>query len=108
MQQAKEGKKAKYQLGVFEAKLGSAIQDTTAIPCVCNEFVGEVLRGIRMHFTRFLDDLKDTGRGTGGTEEVGVGPCRIRMGLIVEEQREGVERQSDAGRIGARSFSVGR
>lgn len=57
---AKEGKKAKYQLGVFEAKLGSAIQDTTAIPCVCNEFVGEVLRGIRMHFTRFLDDLKDT------------------------------------------------
>jgi nucleolar protein 56 len=48
-------------LGVFEAKLGSIIQETTAIPCVCNEFVGEVLRGVRMHFTRFLDDLKDTG-----------------------------------------------
>lgn len=31
------------------------------VPCVCNEFIGELLRGIRMHFTRFLDNLKDTG-----------------------------------------------
>jgi hypothetical protein len=28
---------------------------------VCNEFIGELLRGIRLHFTRFLDNLKDTG-----------------------------------------------
>lgn len=58
--QVKEGKKAKHRLGVFEAKLGSAIQETTGCPCVCNEFVGEVLRGVRMHFTRFLEDLKET------------------------------------------------
>src|SRR5690242_15611313 len=48
--QAKAGK-AKYKLGVQESKLGSAIQDTTGIPCQCNEYIGEVLRGVRMHFT---------------------------------------------------------
>jgi hypothetical protein len=58
--QAKEGKKAKkFQLGVFEAKLGSAIQEATGVPCVCNELVGEVLRGCRLHFTRFIGELKD-------------------------------------------------
>lgn len=31
------------------------------VPCVCNEFIGELLRGIRLHFTRFLDNLKDEG-----------------------------------------------
>ncbi len=41
-----------------EAKLGSAIQETTGIPCQCNEYIGEVLRGVRMHFTRFIGDLK--------------------------------------------------
>jgi hypothetical protein len=37
------------------------------VPCVCNEFTGELLRGIRMHFTRFLDNLKDTGRPLRGS-----------------------------------------
>ncbi|KAF6262555.1 hypothetical protein COO60DRAFT_1282656 [Scenedesmus sp. NREL 46B-D3] len=55
----KDGKKAKFQLGVAEPKLGSAIQEATSVPCVCNEFIGELLRGIRAHFTRFVDNLKD-------------------------------------------------
>jgi hypothetical protein len=58
--QAKEGKKSKkFQLGVFEAKLGSAIQEATGVSCVCSELVGEVLRGCRAHFTRFIGDLKE-------------------------------------------------
>ncbi len=40
--QVKEGKKAKFKLGVADPKLGAAIQDETSIPCVCNEFTGEV------------------------------------------------------------------
>ncbi|KAI8473241.1 MAG: hypothetical protein J3K34DRAFT_375598 [Monoraphidium minutum] len=56
---AKDKKTKKFQLGVFEAKLGSAIQEATGVPCVCNELVGEVLRGCRMHFTRFIGDLKE-------------------------------------------------
>jgi nucleolar protein 56 len=57
----KDSKKAKFQLGVAEPKLGSAIQEATSVPCVCNEFIGELLRGIRAHFTRFIDNLKDEG-----------------------------------------------
>ena len=40
--QVKAGKKAKFQLGVADPKLGSAIQEDTSLPCVCNEFTGEV------------------------------------------------------------------
>jgi len=38
--QVKEGKKAKFKLGVYDPKLGSAIQETTSIPCIANEMVG--------------------------------------------------------------------
>uniref|UniRef100_A0A7N0UZ57 Nucleolar protein 56 n=1 Tax=Kalanchoe fedtschenkoi TaxID=63787 RepID=A0A7N0UZ57_KALFE len=54
----KEGKKAKYSLGVSEPKIGSHISEETKIPCQSNEFVLELLRGVRFHFDRFLKDLK--------------------------------------------------
>jgi hypothetical protein len=57
--QVKGVKKAKFTLGVYEAKLGSAIQEATNIPCACNEYFGELLRGIRGHFTRYIEELKD-------------------------------------------------
>jgi hypothetical protein len=38
--QVKDTKKAKFKLGVSEAKLGSAIQETTGVPCIANEMVG--------------------------------------------------------------------
>jgi nucleolar protein 56 len=44
---------------VSEAKLGSAIQEETAIPCECNERVGELLRGVRAHFATFIKGLSD-------------------------------------------------
>lgn len=56
---AKQGKSAKFKLGVYDPKLGSAIQETTGIPCIANDMVGEVLRGIRAGFARFLDGLSD-------------------------------------------------
>lgn len=55
----KSTSKAKFKLGVSEAKLGSAIQEETSVPCECNEMTGEVIRGVRMHFTTFLKDLTD-------------------------------------------------
>ncbi|KAK8919310.1 putative nucleolar protein 5-2 [Platanthera zijinensis] len=55
---AKEGKKAKFSLGVAEPKVGSQIFEVTKIPCQCNEFVLEILRGVRLHFDRFIKDLK--------------------------------------------------
>ncbi|CAM8981830.1 unnamed protein product [Rhodiola kirilowii] len=54
----KEGKKPKYSLGVAEPKIGSHIFEKTKIPCQSNEFVLELLRGVRFHFDRFLKDLK--------------------------------------------------
>ena len=54
----KEGKKPKFSLGVADPKIGSQIFEVTKIPCQSNEFVGELLRGVRLHFDRFLKDLK--------------------------------------------------
>ncbi len=57
--QVKEGKKSKFRLAVADPKLGSAIQEATSIPCVCNDAMAEMTRGVRMHFTRFIGELKD-------------------------------------------------
>lgn len=55
----KAGKKAKYELGVAEAKLGSVIQEGTGIPCFCRDLSGEVIRGLRMHFSKFVAQLEE-------------------------------------------------
>ena len=54
----KEGKKPKFSLGTAEPKIGSHIFEDTKIPCQSNEFVLELLRGVRLHFDRFIKDLK--------------------------------------------------
>ncbi|OVA15409.1 Nop domain [Macleaya cordata] len=54
----KEGKKPKFSLGVQEPKIGSHIFEETKIPCQSNEFVLELIRGVRFHFDRFIKDLK--------------------------------------------------
>lgn len=54
----KDGKKAKFSLGIAEPKLGSHIHEVTKIPCQSNDFVLELLRGIRLHFERFIESLK--------------------------------------------------
>ncbi|CAH2053871.1 unnamed protein product [Thlaspi arvense] len=54
----KEGKTPKFTLGVSEPKIGSCIFEATKIPCQSNEFVHELLRGVRQHFDRFINDLK--------------------------------------------------
>jgi len=58
----KEGKKAKYSLGVMEPKVGSHISEATGIPCQSNEFVQELLRGVRLrlHFNQFVGQLKES------------------------------------------------
>ncbi|QCD95742.1 nucleolar protein 56 [Vigna unguiculata] len=54
----KEGKKAKFSLGVSDPKIGSQISEVTKLPCQSNEFVSELLRGVRLHFDTFIGDLK--------------------------------------------------
>ena len=55
----KEGKKSKFALGMIDAKLANAIQEGTGLKCVCDEIVGEVLRGVRNHLTHFIKGLSD-------------------------------------------------
>ncbi|CAL0325299.1 unnamed protein product [Lupinus luteus] len=54
----KEGKKTKFSLGVADPKIGSQVSELTKIPCQSNEFVLELIRGVRLHFDRFVSDLK--------------------------------------------------
>nr|XP_043616796.1 nucleolar protein 56-like [Erigeron canadensis] len=54
----KEGKKPKFSLGVAESKVGSHIYEETKIPCQSNEFISEIIRGIRFHFDKFIENLK--------------------------------------------------
>lgn len=54
----KESKKPKFRLGIVDTKVGSHIHEVTKIPCESGDFVHELLRGVRLHFDRFLKDLK--------------------------------------------------
>lgn len=55
---AKEAKKQKFRLGIADTKIGSHIHEVTKIPCESGEFILELFRGVRLHFDRFLKDLK--------------------------------------------------
>ena len=50
-------KKSKVLLGVADAKLGAAIQETVDIQCESGGLVLEVLRGIRFHFEKMIKGL---------------------------------------------------
>jgi len=45
-------------LGVVEDKLASAIADACEIQCVKSKLVAEIQRGIRLHLTKFIEDMK--------------------------------------------------
>lgn len=42
-------------LGISELKLASAIKDQLNVSCISNNITKEILRGIRLHFVKFLD-----------------------------------------------------
>lgn len=48
----KKSKSASFQLGCIEPGLASAIQDRLDFPCRSDETVKEIIRGIRVHFSR--------------------------------------------------------
>ena len=54
----KGDKKPKFKLGLVDTKIGSHIHEVTKIPCESGDFIHELLRGVRLHFSKFLKDLK--------------------------------------------------
>lgn len=55
----KPGKSSKFTLGVSEEKLGSAIQEGTGISCQKTTMIQELIRGIRLHISKFIPELKE-------------------------------------------------
>lgn len=56
----KNPKKAKFALGVNDHRLGQQIKDDCNIPCQFIGIVPEMLRGIRLHFGKFVKSISDT------------------------------------------------
>ncbi|XP_074370019.1 nucleolar protein 56-like [Apium graveolens] len=54
----KKRKVQKFSVGVVDPKLGSHIHQLTSIPCQSNDFVFEMLCGVRLHIDWFLKSLK--------------------------------------------------
>eukprot|EP00892_Ulva_mutabilis_P009833 jgi/Ulvmu1/7221/UM035_0007.1 len=55
----KDGKKAKWKLGVVDAKLANVISEVAGIPCTSDKVVAELARGIRMHFSHYVKQLEE-------------------------------------------------
>jgi nucleolar protein 56 len=53
-------KGSKFELGVAEEKLAIAIQEQLGINCTKSSTIQELLRGIRLHFTKFVDKLSQS------------------------------------------------
>jgi nucleolar protein 56 len=64
-----KGKKSgKNALGLLEPTLATAIQENLGIPCRSDDTIRELVRGIRMHFTKFVKPLDK-----GGLEQAQLG-----------------------------------
>ena len=78
----KPGKKAKYQLGVAEPKLGSAILEAIGVRCVSNDVTIELFRGIRRHLDKLIQQFKE---GDLAKAQLGLGHsfsrAKVRMSI---------------------------
>ncbi|XP_056686707.1 uncharacterized protein [Spinacia oleracea] len=51
-------KTKEFVIGVADSKLGASISEGTKFSCRSNEFMLELLRGVRLHFEQFIKNLK--------------------------------------------------
>lgn len=63
-------KKSKVALGVSDAKLASAVQESLNVFCQSGELVLELLRGIRVHFHKLIEGLS---ADSAGKAQLGLG-----------------------------------
>jgi len=54
-----KGKKNKVQLAVQDEKLGGVISEGLNVSCVKNKMLLELFRGLRLHFPKFMKELKE-------------------------------------------------
>jgi len=56
---SKSSKKQKFALGISDAKLGPELFSETGITAIHNDTTLEMMRGIRMHYAKLIDNLTD-------------------------------------------------
>uniref|UniRef100_A0A7S0NB16 Nucleolar protein 56 n=1 Tax=Cryptomonas curvata TaxID=233186 RepID=A0A7S0NB16_9CRYP len=76
---AKKDKKPKFTLGVIDSKIGNSISEEMGIPCSTKDPVPELIRGIRLHFARYVKGLEDGDL------------CRAQLGLAHSYSRSKVK-----------------
>eukprot|EP00871_Galdieria_phlegrea_P005784 jgi/Galph1/693/GphlegSOOS_G5519.1 len=54
----KEGKKPKFELGVFDNKFAGVLHELLKVPATSSEKITEILRNIKLHFEHFVGQLK--------------------------------------------------
>lgn len=54
---ASDGNKNGISLGVSEPKLGGLIRESLKVNCVSDDIIREIIRGIRQHFDKYLDQI---------------------------------------------------
>lgn len=57
----KPGKKPKVALGVIDPKIGTAVQEALGFPCKTSDTTAEIIRGIKLHFTKYVKALANGG-----------------------------------------------
>ena len=82
----KPGKKAKYQLGVAEPKLGSAILEAIGVRCVSNDVTTELFRGIRRHLDKLIQQFKE---GDLAKAQLGLGHSFSRAKVRIQPMPRG-------------------
>ncbi|KAG8459357.1 hypothetical protein KFE25_012993 [Diacronema lutheri] len=76
--------KVKFALGVADSKIGGTVQESTGIPCVCNDLVQELLRGVRAHFAKLVKGLRD---GDAEKAQLGLGHAYSRSKVKFDVNR---------------------
>ncbi|KAI3919648.1 hypothetical protein MKW98_031781 [Papaver atlanticum] len=56
----RKGEKPDISLGVADPKIGSQIFEETKIPCQSDEFILELLRGVRFHYDTLISDFEQS------------------------------------------------
>lgn len=78
----KSKKKKDVALGISSPQLATAIQETLGITCRSDDVTREVVRGIRMHFNKFIKEL-DGGMLEKAQLGLGHSYSRAKVGLLL-------------------------
>lgn len=76
-----------YRKSLFQidAKIGQAIQEELKIPCMTNDVVAEMCRGIRQHYSKFVTSLSN---GAAEKAMLGLGHSYSRAHVKFNVNRE--------------------